>query len=116
MSKRLLFTVSIILAVGFLLSLTLLSLYSKGSNKVTIKLTEEQIKQVKAGGGAKLTLQLTGDQLQTILRHIKTSDLTVKGVAINEKYIQADNSLLLIIEDVIVEANPQPSPLPVPSQ
>ncbi len=52
MSKRLLFTVSIILAVGFLLSLTLLSLYSKGSNKVTIKLTEEQIKQVKAGGGS----------------------------------------------------------------
>ena len=50
MSKRLLFTVSIILAVGFLLSLTLLSLYSKGSNKVTIKPTEEQIKQVKAGG------------------------------------------------------------------
>lgn len=112
MSKKLLFPVSIILAVGFSLTLALFSLGSKGTTRVTIKLTEEQIRQFKAGRGAKVTLQLTGDQLQTILRHIKTSDLTVKGVAINEKYIQADNSLVLIIEDVIVEVNPQPLPLP----
>jgi|GEM_PF-1425178 hypothetical protein len=116
MSKKTLFAVSIILACGLFLSLSLFSLSSKGTTKLTIKLTDDQIREVKAGGGAKVTLQLTENQLQTILRHIKTSDLTVKGIAINEKYIQADNSLVLIIEDVIVEANPQPSPLPLPQQ
>ncbi len=77
----------------------------------TVTLTKQQVEQVKAARNTEATVNLTEDQKKAMYAAFPGWKGTSVKVALGHL---AENSKVLFWRDRVMEANPQPSPYPVP--
>ena len=105
------------IVLGFSLAAGIFFVYagSYAEVKVSFQLTDSQLKAIKGADGRAVGIDLTADQVDTVLKNLAVPMIQFNKFSLSTKHIWPGDMATFIISKALVSMNPQPSPAPEPA-